>query len=96
MKSMAAIRVEVVYALAGREEVAMVSLPAGATALDALAASGLMRRHPEIDFASLRLGVLGKRVPADARVADGDRVEVYRPLVNDPKESRRRRARARR
>jgi hypothetical protein len=93
---MAAIRVEVVYAQPGAVDAEMVSLPAGATALEALAASGVMRRHPQIDPASVRLGVFGRRVPADTRLADGDRVEVYRALFNDPKESRRRRARARR
>lgn len=93
---MAEIRVEVVYALPGAADTATVSLAAGATALDALAASGFVRRHPEIDPACVSLGIFGRRVPPEARLADGDRVEVYRALLNDPKESRRRRARARR
>lgn len=93
---MAAIRVEVVYALPGGADTATVSLRPGASALDALAASGLARRHPEIDPACAQLGIFGRRVPPGARLADGDRVEVYRALLDDPKESRRRRARARR
>jgi len=77
-------KVEVVYALPERADVITVELPAGATVADALTASGLT--------GSL-LGVFGKQVKPDHRLADGDRVEIYRPLRMDPKEARRRRAR---
>jgi putative ubiquitin-RnfH superfamily antitoxin RatB of RatAB toxin-antitoxin module len=87
---MATIRVEVVYALAGREDSSRVTLPAGATVTEAIGASGIAARHPGIDLR--RLGIFGKTVAADARLADGDRVEIYRPLALDPKEARRRRA----
>ena len=60
-----------------------VSLPAGATVRDALAASG---------FEGHAVGIFGKRVDLDHRLADGDRVEIYRPLAMDPKEARRQRA----
>ena len=89
---MASLKVEVVYALPEREDAVSVSLPAGATALDALRASGLLERHPEIDLARQRIGVYGRVVGAEARLRDGDRVEVYRPLAVEPKEARRRRA----
>ena len=89
---MASLRVEVVYALPEREDAVSVSLPAGATALDALRASGLLERHPEIDLTRQRIGVYGRVVGAEARLRDGDRVEVYRPLAVEPKEARRRRA----
>ena len=59
------------------------SLPAGATVRDALAASGL-EGHA--------CGIFGKRVALDRKLAEGDRVEIYRPLAMDPKEARRRRA----
>jgi putative ubiquitin-RnfH superfamily antitoxin RatB of RatAB toxin-antitoxin module len=57
---------------------------------DALAAAGIATRHPDADLRAL--GIYGKRVRADAQLADGDRVEIYRPLLLDPKERRRRRA----
>lgn len=81
-------RVEVVCALAGSAECVSVTLPPGATVRDALSATGL----PHGDL----FGVFGKRVGADYRLAEGDRVEIYRPLAVDPKEARRRRARRRR
>jgi putative ubiquitin-RnfH superfamily antitoxin RatB of RatAB toxin-antitoxin module len=84
-------RVEVVYAVAEAHDATLVELPAGATVGDALEASGIGKRHPGIDLS--QLGIFGRRVGRDARLADGDRVEVYRPLALDPKEARRRRAR---
>ena len=77
-------RVEVVQAHAERTEIVKLDLPAGATVRDALAAAGIDAQ---------RVGIFGKRVSSDARLADGDRVEVYRPLKIDPKQARRQRAR---
>lgn len=91
---MAAIRVEVVYALPDGAESVEVRLPAGATAADAVSASGLARRHPGIALEAI--GVFGRRVSPQTPLADGDRVEIYRPLALDPKEARRRRARRKR
>ena len=85
-------RVEVVYALPGRQDTSSVELAPGASVLDAVRASGVLERHPEIDLASCRLGIYGRVVAPGAPVAAGDRVEIYRPLVQDPKEARRRRA----
>lgn len=82
--------VEVVYALPQREESARVSVPQGATVRDVLEKAGLL------PLARGKVGIFGKVVPADAPVADGDRVEIYRPLAADPKEARRRRAARRR
>ena len=87
---MASLRVEVVYALATETDVVSVRLPSGATAADALRASGLLDKHQWI--AQAKIGIYGKVVGADTRLADGDRVEIYRPLTLDPKEARRRRA----
>jgi uncharacterized protein len=84
------IRVEVVYARREGADSVTVQLPAGATVRDALAAAGIAARHPDADLRAL--GVHGKRVRADAPLADGDRVEIYRPLLQDPKERRRGRA----
>jgi uncharacterized protein len=87
---MASLRVEVVYALARETDAVTVRLPSGATAADALRASGLLDKHQGI--AQAKIGIYGKIVAADTRLADGDRVEIYRPLRLDPKEARRRRA----
>lgn len=89
-------RVEVVYATAAEQVVVEVELPAAATAAEAIRASGILEKFPEIDPARWMLGIYGERVTSEAALHDGDRVEIYRPLVADPKEARRRRARARR
>jgi hypothetical protein len=91
---MGTLRVEVVYAAPGGVDATSVALPAGATLRDALAASGVLERHPQIDLASHKCGVFGKLRALDAPVHDAERVEIYRPLELDPKEARRRRARA--
>lgn len=81
-----ALRVEVVRAWPERAEVRPLRLPDGATVRDALAACAVE---------ASRVGIFGRRVALDARLADGDRIEIYRPLAADPKEARRRRARRR-
>ena len=81
-----------VYALPEREEAVIVKLAAGARVSDALHASGLLERHPEIDLARQKIGIYGELVQAGRLLSDGDRVEIYRPLRMDPKEARRRRA----
>jgi putative ubiquitin-RnfH superfamily antitoxin RatB of RatAB toxin-antitoxin module len=91
---MATIRVEVVYALPGGEDAVVVRLPDGATIQDALLASGLLGRH-QLSPTALKTGIYGTLKPPHAAISDGDRVEIYRPLLVDPKEARRRRARKR-
>lgn len=86
------IRVEVVYALPERQDYVELDLPAGTTVCGALDASRLAERHPEIDLAQVQIGVYGKLVARDHVLRDHDRVEVYRPLIADPKEVRRQRA----
>ncbi len=81
---MARLRVEVMRARPERLESVALDLPQGATVRVALAAAGMPLDQP--------VGVWGRRVALDARLADGDRVELYRPLCVDPKEARRRRA----
>jgi putative ubiquitin-RnfH superfamily antitoxin RatB of RatAB toxin-antitoxin module len=72
------------------DEVAL-QLPGGATVGDALAASGLQARHPQVDLAVLPAGVWGALCERSQRLRDRDRVELYRALQVDPKEARRRR-----
>lgn len=88
---MAKVRIEVVYALPHTEDAVDLELELGATAADAVSAAGLLQRHPEIDLARNRIGVYGRLVEPRTVLSDGDRVEVYRPLVVSPKEARRRR-----
>ena len=89
---MARVRVEVVLALACEQHVRLVEVEEGACALAAVEASGLLAR-PGLDPASLRLGRFGREIARDARVSDGDRIEILRPLVMGPMEARRLRAR---
>lgn len=93
---MAVLRIEVVYARPRRASAAVVELPPGATVRAAIEASGLLTQFPEIDLDRQSVGVHGKPAALDALLADGDRVEIYRPLLADPKELRRRRALGRR
>lgn len=87
-----AIVVEVVYA--GATHVSRtVELPAGSTALQAVEASGVVRLIPPGTFDPQRLGIFAQRVPPQKVLRTGDRVEIYRPLLLDPMDARRRRAR---
>lgn len=90
--SAAAIQVEVVYALPAQQPLLRVQLAEGATVEDAIRASGVLEAHPEIDLARNKVGVFSKLVKLDEKVRDRDRVEIYRPLIADPKEVRRKRA----
>lgn len=72
-----------------------VRLPVPATVRHAIGASAFATQHPNVDWQAGGVGIFGKRVEPAAALQDGDRVEIYRGLVFDPKESRRRRARHR-
>lgn len=86
------IAVEIVYALPEKQEVVAVQLPEGSTVVQAIEASGLLTRFPEIDLAKQKLGVYAKLTKADTVLRNRDRVEIYRPLIADPKEVRKQRA----
>ncbi|MES9946019.1 MAG: RnfH family protein [gamma proteobacterium symbiont of Ctena orbiculata] len=62
------------------------------TAKQAIEASGILERFPEIDLSANKIGIFGKAAKLDALLAEGDRVEIYRPLIADPKEARKKRA----
>jgi putative ubiquitin-RnfH superfamily antitoxin RatB of RatAB toxin-antitoxin module len=87
-----ALRVEIVYALPERQTLLALYVPAGTTLAGAVSASGITTLHPEIDLATAKVGIFGKLASADTVLHGGDRVEIYRPLVADPKEARRARA----
>ncbi len=86
------IRVEVAFARPDKQLIVPVDVEEGATALIAVEKSGIVEHFPEIDPASAKLGIFGKAQKPDTVLRAGDRVEIYRPLIADPKESRRRRA----
>jgi uncharacterized protein len=88
------IRVEVVYAAVDRQQLLSVQVPAGSTVLAAVDASGIEKLFPELDLSTCALGIFGKVVadPKVRQLAEGDRIEIYRPLLADPKEVRRLRA----
>ena len=87
---MAEIDVEVIYALAEKQVLVRLRLPAGATVEEAVRRSGLLEKFAEIDPAGGKVGVFGRLAPLDRVLEAGDRVEIYRPLLADPKEVRRR------
>jgi hypothetical protein len=86
------VRVEVAYAVADWQSVIELQLPAGSTAGEAVKASGILERFPGIDLAQNAVGIFGRVVPLSRVLRTGDRVEIYRPLIADPKLMRRKRA----
>lgn len=84
-------KIEVVYALPERQFSCYLELPDGATAGEALRASGVIEAFAEVSQDS-PLGVYGERVECQAALRDGDRLEIYRPLLLDPMQARRKRA----
>ncbi len=89
---MTEISAEVVFAVAGEQRLVTVSLPPGSTVADAIEASALQAHFAEHDLAAMSVGIWGRPVSRKQTIADGDRVEIYRPLEIDPREARRRRA----
>jgi putative ubiquitin-RnfH superfamily antitoxin RatB of RatAB toxin-antitoxin module len=86
------IDVEVAYAKPEQQEIVALKMPEGATAEQAILASGLLNSFPEIDGADLKVGIFGSVCKLDRPLRQDDRVEIYRPLIHDPKEARRQRA----
>lgn len=84
------ITVELAYALPQRQVVEVLHLEAGVTAREALSLAGLPAEFPELDIAHCPLGVYGQVVKDSYILQAGDRLEIYRPLINDPRETRRR------
>ncbi|MFT3758100.1 RnfH family protein [Thauera sp.] len=90
---MATIRVEVAYALPQQQELIELRLEEGATVRNAVEASGVLLKYPDIELDKRnKLGIFGKLAKADTVLRDRDRVEIYRPLVADPKAVRKKRA----
>ncbi|WP_028294848.1 RnfH family protein [Oceanobacter kriegii] len=87
------ITVEVAYALPEKQRILSVTVPEGTTILEAAKLSGITREFPDLDVENAKMGIFGKAVRnlGDA-VNDGDRIEIYRPLLIDPKQARANRA----
>lgn len=86
------LHVSLCYATPTLEVLRELDVAPGTTIKDAIAASGMLAELPEIDLAVHPVGIFGKKKPLDTVLRERDRIEIYRPLVADPKESRRRRA----
>ncbi|MFP4607597.1 MAG: RnfH family protein [Thiohalospira sp.] len=87
------IRVEVAHARPENQVLLSFEAEPGITARQAVERSGILEQFPDIDLmGENKLGVFGKLVKPDQPLRDGDRVEIYRPLIADPKEVRRQRA----
>jgi putative ubiquitin-RnfH superfamily antitoxin RatB of RatAB toxin-antitoxin module len=86
------IDVEVAYATPGQQVIVELKMPQNATIEQAIAASGLLARFPEITATAVNAGIFGEIRKPDQGLRQGDRVEIYRPLPRDPKEARRQRA----
>lgn len=86
------ITVEVAYARPDEQVILALQAQEGFTALAAIEASGILAKFPEIDLKLNKIGVFGKLIKPDTVLRDNDRVEIYRKLIADPKEVRRRRA----
>jgi uncharacterized protein len=89
------ITVDVVYANADQQILRRIELVEGSTVMQAIDASGIIEVLPHGALDLDRLGIFSRKVSAQAIVQSGDRIEIYRPLVLDPMEARRRRARQR-
>jgi putative ubiquitin-RnfH superfamily antitoxin RatB of RatAB toxin-antitoxin module len=86
------INVQVCYATAAREYLRDLTVTAGTTIEQAIRQSGVLTDIPGIDLATQPVGIYGKKRPLDTVLRERDRIEIYRPLVADPKDSRRKRA----
>lgn len=86
------IRIEVAYATPAKQTILALDLPAGSSAEQAINASGILQVFPEIDLNKQQIGIFGTVCKAGQSLADGDRIEIYRPLAQNPMAARRSRA----
>ena len=86
------IMVEVAYALPHEQLIIPITMPPEANTEAAIVASGILDKFPEIDLSVNQIGIFGKLSKLDAPLRNLDRIEIYRPLIADPKEVRKQRA----
>lgn len=92
MVSRDTISVQVVYASTTHQEVISIEIPADSTVEDAIEKSGILHKYSEVDISTCMVGIYGKVIQNGRILKDQDRVEIYRPLIMDPMEARRKRA----
>ncbi len=93
MENNKVINVEVAYALSERQQFIKLQVEKGTTVQQAVRLSGIEQMFPEVDLQKLSVGIFGKIVTGELYgLREGDRVEIYRPLIADPKEARKQRA----
>jgi putative ubiquitin-RnfH superfamily antitoxin RatB of RatAB toxin-antitoxin module len=86
------ITIEVVFAKLDEQVMEQLHVPSDTTIEEAIRQSGILDRFPEIDLAHNKVGVFGKAAALQSTLHDGDRIEIYRPLIADPKQARKKRA----
>lgn len=86
------ITVEVAFALPDKQSIIEVSVPVGSSVEEAISASKIAQLYPEVDLKQNKVGVWNRVVKLSETLNNGDRIEIYRPLIADPKEVRKRRA----
>jgi putative ubiquitin-RnfH superfamily antitoxin RatB of RatAB toxin-antitoxin module len=92
MRDTSRIHVEVIYALPHVQMLVPLDVAEGTTLEEAVRLSGVLEKFPEIDLANAKVGIWNKAAELTAMLREKDRVEIYRPLIADPKEVRRKRA----
>ena len=88
------IKIEVVYGLADKQDLLSFEVEEGITVQEAIVQSGIMDEYDDIDLSKNKVGIFGKLTQLKKVLRDKDRVEIYRPLIADPKEVRKKRAAA--
>ena len=89
MTAQATIKIEVACALPDKQRIVRLDVESGCSARAAVEQSKIQEEFPDLDIANCQLGVFGLVVEDSQRLCSGDRVEVYRPLINNPRDSRR-------
>lgn len=84
--------IEVVYALPDKQTLLSLHVDENSTIEQAIQSSGILEQYPQIDLKKNKVGVWNKAAKLTDILEDGDRIEIYRPLIADPKEVRKRRA----
>ncbi|RKZ87230.1 MAG: RnfH family protein [Gammaproteobacteria bacterium] len=86
------ITVEVAYALPNEQVILSLEVPSDCVVEDAIKRSGILENYPQIDISTDKVGIFGKMCKLNSSLRDKDRIEIYRKLIADPKESRRQKA----
>jgi putative ubiquitin-RnfH superfamily antitoxin RatB of RatAB toxin-antitoxin module len=86
------ITIEVAYAKPEQQVIISLEMPEDTTVEQTIKASGILEQFPEIDTSDLKVGIFGNVCKLERLIREGDRIEVYRPLIHDPKDARRERA----